>query len=92
MNDQSPKPVIDRDTKQPSPEALPPDGRYITMGADIEIIEGHLKIARGGKSHAGGGPQDMTEVFEFYSDEPPFLGGEGTHPQPLLYLAAGVGF
>lgn len=92
MSDESSKPVIDLDTAQPSKEALPPGGRYITMGADIEIIEGHLKVARGGRSHAGGGSPDESEVFEFYSDEPPFLGGESRYPQPLLYLAAGIGF
>lgn len=91
MSQEQPRPVVHEGTPQPSPEALPPEGRFISMGADIEIIDGHLKIARGGSSTAAGGKMGG-EAFEFYSDEPPFLGGEGRYPQPLLYLAAGIGF
>ena len=86
------RPVIGLETKQPSPDALPPQGRRMTMGADIEIIEGHLKVARGGSSTTAGPKQDEATTFEFYSDEPPFLGGESRYPQPLLYVAAGIGF
>jgi hypothetical protein len=89
VTDESSRPVVDLSTRQPTP--IPPGGRHITMGADIEIVEGHLKLARGGSSTAAGGAQDESQMFEFYSDEPPFLGGEGRHPQPLLYLAAGIG-
>ncbi|HWL65079.1 MAG TPA: hypothetical protein VNP73_03810 [Actinomycetota bacterium] len=32
------------------------------------------------------------KTFEFYCDEPPSLGGENQFPQPLTYIAAGVGF
>lgn len=86
------RPVVGPNTPLPSPDALPPGGRRMTLGADIEIIEGHLKVARGGASSAAGGPEDDRRAFEFHSDEPPFLGGEGRYPQPLLYVAAGVGF
>ncbi len=27
----------------------------------------------------------------FYVDEPPILGGEGKYPQPLTYVAGGIG-
>ena len=92
MSDRAPRPVVGSDTPQPSTSALPPGGRRLTLGADVEILDGHLKVARGGASTAEGDPQDGGPVFEFFSDEPPFLGGEGRHPQPLLYLAAGIGF
>lgn len=92
MDEGTEKAVVNLDTKQPSEAALPPGGRRMTMGADIEIIDGHLKVARGGSSTAEGSPRDDGALFEFYSDEPPFLGGENRHPQPLLYVAAGVGF
>jgi len=32
------------------------------------------------------------EKFEVLCDEPARLGGKGEHPQPLTYLAMGVGF
>ena len=53
--------------------------KVITMGADIEALENQHKIAR-------------YRDFEFHCDEPAWLGGEDRHPQPLTYVAAGVGF
>ena len=91
MSDAEQRPVVGSHTRPPSAAALPPKGRYVTLGADVEIIDGHLKVARGGPITAEG-PQSGSQQFEFYSDEPPHLGGEGSHPQPLLYIAAGVGF
>lgn len=29
--------------------------------------------------------------FTWHSDEPPRLGGDDNHPQPLTYLTAGIG-
>jgi hypothetical protein len=85
-------PVIDDQTRAPSAAALPPNGRYITMGADVRIIRDHVKVATGGSSSEKGGNAGEQAAFTIYSDEPPFLGGEGSHPQPLLYIAAGIGF
>ena len=30
--------------------------------------------------------------FVFYADEPPTLGGDDNHPQPLTYLVSAIGF
>jgi hypothetical protein len=49
------------------------------MGADMRIVEGQLKVAH-------------VRQFEFFCDEPPSLGGQDRYPQPLHYVAAGVGF
>lgn len=92
MDEGTDKAVVNLETKQPSKAALPAGGRRLTMGADVEIIDGHLKVARGGSTSAEGSPQGDGATFEFYSDEPAFLGGENRYPQPLLYVAAGVGF
>jgi hypothetical protein len=51
----------------------------VAMGADMRIIEGQLKVAH-------------VRQFEFFCDEPPSLGGQDQYPQPLHYVAAGVGF
>ena len=86
------RPVISHDTRQPSQSALPPDGRRTTVTAHSRIVKDHLKVAVGGNTTAGGGAQVGPETFTIYSDEPEFIGGEGQHPQPLLYIAAGIGF
>ena len=31
------------------------------------------------------------EKFTWFSDEPPRIGGDDSHPQPLTYLTGGVG-
>ena len=36
--------------------------------------------------------EGRTGKFVFYADEPPRLGGDDAHPQPLRYIAAGIGF
>jgi len=50
-----------------------------TMGADLATVDHQLKVGR-------------YRHFEFYCDEPPRLGGGDRYPQPLTYLAAGIGF
>lgn len=54
-------------------------GKTITMSADITALEKQRKVA-------------SFRDFEIFCDEPQWLGGEDQHPQPLTYLAAGVGF
>lgn len=59
---------------------LPKEGYEITMLAETETAgEGQLKIGR-------------FRHFEVFSDEPPRIGGEDRYPQPLTYIAMGVGF
>lgn len=54
-------------------------GKVITMSAEATSLEKQRKVAR-------------FRDFEIYCDEPHWLGGEDQHPQPLTYLASGVGF
>ncbi len=54
-------------------------GNGFTMYADIESLGKQKKVAR-------------FRQFEFFCDEPPMIGGDDEYPQPLTYLAAGVGF
>lgn len=60
---------------------LPPQGYAFTMAADTETLEekGQLKVGR-------------HRHFEVFCDEPPRIGGEDAYPQPLCYIAMGVGF
>lgn len=67
-------------TKEPDlPKAM--RGKVFTVSADMETIkmDRQLKVAR-------------FRHFEFFCDEPPIIGGDDEYPQPLTYLAAGVGF
>lgn len=77
----------------PTAAALPPGGRTLTHFAKARIISGHLKSATFGKATAEGGRTvDDPDSFEILCDEPPFIGGDGLHPQPLNYVASGIGF
>ena len=59
---------------------LPKGGYVLTMGADCETLEGgQLKIGR-------------FRHYEVYCDEPARIGGSDEYPQPLTYIAMGVGF
>jgi hypothetical protein len=86
MSSSSKEPVVGPSTPAPSPDRSPERGRRFAKSAHIRIVKDQLKVA-----HA---PSDMPakEPFEFYCDEPPALGGEDRFPQPLSYIAAGVGF
>lgn len=86
------RPVIDHDTQPPSPAAMPTGGKLITMAADVRIIRNHLKEAVGARSTEKGGNTGEEVAYSILSDEPEHLGGDGAHPQPLLYIAAGIGF
>ena len=54
------------------------------MGAHIRIVRDQIKLAEI--------DSEMGKTFEVYCDEPPSIGGDDEHPQPLHYVAAGVGF
>jgi hypothetical protein len=59
---------------------LPPQGLLINQYAECEAeAGGMLKVGR-------------HRHFEILCDEPADLGGHDTHPQPLTYICAGVGF
>jgi hypothetical protein len=80
------EPVVGTSTPAPSPDHSPERGRRFAKSAHVRIVKDQLKVA-----HAPSAvPQK--EPFEIYCDEPPDLGGEDRFPQPLSYIAAGVGF
>lgn len=76
-------PVVGPDTPAPS-KASGPGGKPVTMSARIRIVRDQLKIAEI-ESEEG-------RHFEFYCDEPSSIGGKDEAPQPLSYVAAGIGF
>lgn len=44
-----------------------------------------------GQSAGQTNPELIGANQTFYVDEPPILGGEGRYPQPLTYVAGGIG-
>ncbi len=81
-NEKSPvDPYLDDVVDVTKLEELPSTGwgNGFTMYADIEALGKQKKVAR-------------FRQFEFFCDEPPMIGGDDEYPQPLTYLAAGVGF
>ena len=62
----------------------------------VHTVVGHQKILKNEDEYPGEGTDgDDPELIGgdqvFYVDEPPILGGEGKHPQPLTYVAGGIG-
>ena len=56
-----------------------PRGRYeFVMETEVEALEKMHKVARHRK-------------FEIHVDEPEFLKGDDQAPQPLVYVATGIG-
>jgi len=60
-----------------SPE-LPQRPYEFVMETEVESLEKMHKVARHRK-------------FEIHVDEPEHLKGDDNHPQPLIYVAAGLG-
>ena len=56
-----------------------PPASLRTMSIEVESLGKQQKVGR-------------FRHFEIYCDEPPRLGGDDEHPQPLTYLVAGVAF
>jgi hypothetical protein len=80
------EPVVGPTTRAPSADRSPEKGPSFAKTARIRIIRGQLKVAEA-QAETG-----ENRRFEFYCDEPPYLGGDDLFPQPLTYIAAGVGF
>lgn len=56
-----------------------PQGTYsFVMETEVEALEKMHKVARHRK-------------FEIHVDEPAHLKGDDNHPQPLIYVASGLG-
>ena len=66
-----------------------------SIAADTEALPGQRKIGKmfppgrriGGEFRTGDG-----HTYSIVCDEPPFLEGEGTAPQPLQYFLVGIAF
>lgn len=55
----------------------------------LNEVRGYQVVTIGGSTEGQqGGPQ---EELAFHTDEPPRLLGEGQYPQPLTYIAGGIG-
>ena len=78
------QPVVGPDTRAPLDDRGPERGVRVAMGAHIRIVRDQIKVAEIGS--------ELGKTFEVYCDEPPSIGGDDEHPQPLQYVAAGVGF
>ena len=65
----------------------------------LSEVRAYQMIDRSGRESSPGGSapggievQDGPDItLTFHSDEPPHLLGDGKHPQPLSYIAGGVG-
>ena len=71
-----------------------PDGQTkIRVSVDCENQGRMLHVVRGTQQASGksGEFRVMGREQVFYVDEPPALGGEDRYPQPLTYVAGGVG-
>ena len=60
---------------------LPRQGYAFTMSAHTETEEGEGQLKLGTHRH-----------FSVHCDEPERIGGKDAHPQPLCYIAMGLGF
>ena len=90
-----------------SPSPSPADGvTKVLVVADCENkekllneVRAYQMVDRGGRDASSGeSPPGGVEVKDgpdftltFCSDEPPHLLGDGKHPQPLSYIAGGIG-
>ena len=80
MDSREPGPGVRFLNERPSvdqPE-LPKGSYEFVMETEIESLEKMHKVARHRK-------------FEIHVDEPAHLKGDDNHPQPLIYVAAGLG-
>ena len=60
-------------------DELRPTGSTFTLSVDAEHIEKMLHKGTRGN-------------FEVFCDEPERMGGDDSYPQPLVYIAMGIGF
>ena len=79
-NQPAPGPGVSFTGERPSIDApdLPQKPYEFVMETEVESLEKMHKVARHRK-------------FEIHVDEPAHLKGDDSYPQPLIYVAAGLG-
>lgn len=79
-NEPTPGPGVTFTGERPSIDApdLPQKPYEFVMETEVESLEQMHKVARHRK-------------FEIHVDEPAHLKGDDNYPQPLIYVAAGLG-
>ena len=79
-NQPAPGPGVSFTGERPSIDApdLPQKPYEFVMETEVESLEKMHKVARHRK-------------FEIHVDEPAHLKGDDNHPQPLIYVASGLG-
>ena len=79
-NQPAPAPGVSFTGERPSIDApdLPQKPYEFVMETEVESLEKMHKVARHRK-------------FEIHVDEPTHLKGDDNYPQPLIYVAAGLG-
>ena len=79
-NQPAPGPGVSFTGERPSIDApdLPQKAYEFVMETEVESLEKMHKVARHRK-------------FEIHVDEPAHLKGDDNYPQPLIYVAAGLG-
>ncbi|MFB6308827.1 MAG: OsmC family protein [Haloarculaceae archaeon] len=97
--DERSPPVIHRTGRKSEPPA--DDEKYTSgEGSSLEADQDRVLHLRGNCTLRDDGTKHVAvelfspigTVFEFVSDEPPGRGGEGRAPDPMTYVAAGLGF
>jgi hypothetical protein len=87
--------MADTPTTEPSLDDFVTAAASFSIAADTEALPGQRKLGKmyppgryiGGEFRMGDG-----HTYSIVCDEPPFLEGEGTAPQPLQYFLAGIAF
>ena len=79
-NQPAPSPGVSFTGERPSIDApdLPQKPYEFVMETEVESLEKMHKVAR-------------HRMFEIHVDEPAHLKGDDNYPQPLIYLASGLG-
>ena len=87
--------MADAPPERPSLHNFVTEAASFTIATETEALAGQRKLGKmlppgrhvGGEFRTGDG-----HTYSIVCDEPPFLGGEGTAPQPLQYFLAGIAF
>ncbi len=70
---------------------MPPDIPQSTFGEELPKEAMRSTIVVECENESKQLHRATRDNFTWHSDEPPRLGGDNNHPQPLTYLTAGIG-